>query len=595
MNNIFVKLNNSKYKRGYVALSSVLLFAGITAIIVLGLARPVLASHAAAKAFTASTHAFLVGNSAAEDALYRLKNGMQLASSETLSFPNATAGIVVSDTFNSKQVSVSADSGDFNRALEVEVNQGSGVSFHYGIQAGIGGFVMSGGAGIYGNAYSNGDIIGSGGPFITGSATVANGADPTVDQHNGDVFPPAQQLDFGGNTTQQDAAQSFTAGTAEEVTSIRIYIKKSTTGWMNNITVRLTEDNGGKPAKQTLATAGINAGAVTTSFNYLTLPLSSVAELTPGETYWLVFDTGTTWGAYYSLAAASNSYAGGVGQDGSWSNGNGGTWGATSPSGLDIYFDTYTGGDTGLITGITIGSGSTGDAWAHEVNNSNVSGTIYCQAASGNNKACDTSRPDPVQQPYPVSDGNIADWKSQATAGGVTNGSLSYGGDDEDTLGPQKIVGNLSVGSGAILEITGIVYVTGNVSVSGGGIIRLGSSYGENSGVIVADGRISITGGGQVEGSGTSGSYLMMVTTSTCPTDCGGQPAIHASGGTGAVILNAQEGTIQFSGGAQAKQATGKTIEMSGGTTIHYETGIADMTFSSGPSGGWSLLDWQEL
>ena len=590
-------MNNKmhQYIGGYTVILSTLLFIAIAAVILFGLARPVLAAHSSAAAFESSTHAFLAGNSAAEEALYRLKTGKELDANETVTLANASAQIAVSDTAEGKQVRVDAASGEFERDIEVAISQGEGASFHYGLQAGQGGFVMSGGAGIYGNVYSNGDVIGSGGPFITGSATVANASDPVAEVSNAGAFPPAAQIDFGGNATPQDMAQSFQVSTSTPVTSVRFYIKKSTTGWMNNITVRLTTDDGGEPHKTTLATASIGASSVTTSFNYLGVPFTSTPTLTPGTTYWLVLDTGTTWGAYYSIGAAASSYADGVGKTGRWRNNNGGDWDDTSPVGLDSYFDVYVGGDTGLISGITIGTGGVGDAWAHAVNNSNVQGTIYCQAGSGNNKACDTSQPDPVEQPFPISDGNILDWKAQATAGGVTTGNVSYGGDDEDTLGPQKIEGDLSVGSGATLDITGMVYVTGNVTVSGGAKIRLHNSYGSSSGVIVTDGRVTVSGGGQFQGSGETGSYILVVTTSECPVGCGGSPAISVSGGTGSVVLNAQKGTLSFSGGASAKQATAETIEMSGGTTVQYETGLADISFSSGPSGGWNLLNWEEL
>src|SRR5690606_9206371 len=119
--------------------------------------------------------------------------------------------------------------------------------------------------------------------------------------------------------------------------------------------------------------------------------------------------------------------------------------------------------DTGLIDGVTVGSAG-GDAWAHEVKNATVHGTIYCQSSSNTNKACDTSRPDPVEQPYPLSEGNILDWKSQAEAGGVHNGNMSFGGADTASIGPLKINGNLSIGAGATVTLTGTLWVTGNIT-----------------------------------------------------------------------------------------------------------------------------------
>jgi hypothetical protein len=584
-----------KKESGQVVILNTLFFLAISLIIVLGIAGPVLNTYNISKSFLKSKQAFLIANSASEEALYRLKTGKQLLSSETFNLAGGTATITVGDQGDNKVVTIESDLEDYKRNLNVRITQGVGVSFNYGLQSGKGGFIMSGGAGINGNVYSNGDIIGTGGPYITGSATVANSSDPIADTFNQGPDIPTHSINFGGNGIPQDFAQSFTVNQNTPVSSVRFYIKKSQNVWMNNVTLRITTDNGNKPSKTTLSSGVISANQVTTSYNYFTVPFTSTPVLTPGTKYWLVFDTGTTWGSFYSLGANNGSYAFGKGMSGSWASNNGGTWGDTNPNTTDIYFDVFLGGDTGLISGVSIGSAG-GDAWAHQVNNSSVTGTIYCQAGSGNNKACNTSRPDPAEQPYPVSDGNILEWKSVAESGGVHNGNLSYGGADVISIGPKKIEGNLNVGAGATLNITGTLWVTGNIAISGGAVVKLGPNYGSESGILVTDGRISLTGGGTIQGSGQAGSYILAVTTSECPDigNCGNKPAIEVTGGTGSVILNAQKGTISFSGGANAKQATAYKIIMSGGTTVNYETGIADVSFSSGPSGSWNLISWDE-
>lgn len=593
-------MNKKNTQKGQVIIINTLLFFALSTAIIFAVTSPVISSFQITKSFTKSKQAFMVANSATNEALYKLNTNKDLASAETVTLAQGTSLITVADVGGGKTVSITSDVDSYERNYELNLEVGDGVSFNYGLQTGQGGFEMAGGAGIIGNVYSNGDVIGSGGPYITGSAISANISDPVVTASNnsGAITPTHDQL-FGGNSTPQDAAQSFTVGTSTPVSSIRILIKKSGTGWMNNVTMRITADNGGKPHKTTLAQGTISAATVTTTYNYLTIPLSSVVSLTPGTTYWIVFDTSTTWGQYYSLAANDGLYADGTTKEGEFKSNNGGTWSNTTPSTKDIYFDVYVGGSTGIIDGISVGSGGTGDAWAHEVNNSTVTGELFCQGGTGNNKACDTSRPDPVQQPWPISDGNIQDWKDAATAGGATS-TMSLGGADVRTIGPIKINGDLSVGSGATLNIDGTVYVTGNVTVSGGAIVRINPALGASSAVIVTDGRVKASGGGQFQGSGTSGSYILLVTTSECPYSgsCGGgsgDSAIDVSGGTGAVVLNAQKGDIEFTGGAQAKQATGYKIKMNGGTTVQYEAGLANQNFTSGPSGSWNINSWQEV
>ncbi len=265
-----------------------------------------------------------------------------------------------------------------------------------------------------------------------------------------------------------------------------------------------------------------------------------------------------------------------------------------------------TGDSSAVITGTAISSGASGliegnshskwnqlhigtvsgSAQAHTVNYTNATGNIYCQTGTGNNKSC-ISQPDPTYVDFPISDTQIAGWKEEAEAGGVSNGDYSVGWAGA-TLGPKKIIGNLTVSGGGILTLTGTLWVTGNIVLSGGGTIKLASSYGSNDGVIINDGTVTVSGGGHATGSGTAGSYLMMLSTSS------DSSAITVSGGAGAVIVYAPSGTINISGGASLKEATAYRMLISGGSSITYESGLTNNNFSSGPSGSWFVKSWGE-
>ncbi|PIR68894.1 hypothetical protein COU48_01615, partial [Candidatus Nomurabacteria bacterium CG10_big_fil_rev_8_21_14_0_10_03_31_7] len=306
-------------------------------------------------------------------------------------------------------------------------------------------------------------------------------------------------------------------------------------------------------------------------------------------TYWLVIDASTSSTKYYTIGASNGGYADGFGRIGKM----GGTWNNTTPSGLDYYFSIYLGGVNGLIASTSgsqwnqlhIGTIS-GSAQANTVNYTNSTGNIYCQTGTGNNKPC-TQQPDPSYVAFPVSDANVAQWKTEAEAGGVYNGNYSVGWAGA-SLGPKKIVGNLTVGGGGILTVTGTLLVTGSISLSGGGQIKLSPSYGTNDGVIVSDGTISITGGANATGSGVEGSYIMMLTTSFLSN------AATIEGGAGAVIIYAPNGTIEIEGGASLKEAVGYKIEIEGGSSLTYESGLTNNNFSSGPSGSWAVESWGE-
>jgi len=591
MNRANIKISNG----GYVVIINTLFFLVLSAVLTFGIVKPTLASFHSAKDFMDSKQSFLLANSALEEGLYRLKNSVPISSSEIITLNSNTATVSVADTADGKILTIDSNVNDFQRDLSVSIIQGVGVTFNYGLQAGQGGFDLQGGAYILGNVYSNGDVTGNGLPYITGSATVANAVDPSAVVSNTGTTPPPNDIGFGEATypanTNEDFAQSFTVPSSATINGVRLYMKKTTNEWKKNIDLYITNNSNGSPGKTIIASGSLSASQVTTSYNYLTLQLSSTPTLSPGTTYWIVLNTEETWNSRYVVGSSPSSYPSGLAKTGKWAGNDGGAWSNTSPSGLDAYFEIYSGGDTGKISGMTI----YGDAWAHEITGSTITGTAYCQASNSNNKSCTTTRPDPATQPMPISDGNIEEWKAVALAGGVHTGNLSYGSDNVVSLGPKKVVGNLTVGGGATLNVTGTLWVTGNIEIQGGGKIKLGSNYGNTSGIIVSDGRINAGGGGVFEGNGLSGSYILVVTTSTCPTNCSNnQKAIDISGGAGAVIVNAQNGTIRFTGGGQAKQATGYRIELEGGASVRYETGIADMSFTSQPSGTWNITEWDE-
>lgn len=252
-------------------------------------------------------------------------------------------------------------------------------------------------------------------------------------------------------------------------------------------------------------------------------------------------------------------------------------------------------GATSTISGVVIGTGTTGDAWAHTVTNTTVRGNLYCQTGSSNNKSCNTSKADPVADAMPVTDADIAAWQTEATAGGTFTGDKTISG-SATTLGPIKINGDLIISSNATLTITGTIWVTGNITLGIGGTAKLAPSYSNNNGVVLADGRISLSNNSNFIGSGATTSNIMLLTTSDCPesVSCGGSPAINILNNAGAVILNAQKGTITFNNGSGAKEAVAKTISLSNNAVISYDTGLINANFSNGPTGGWDIESWKE-
>ena len=267
-----------------------------------------------------------------------------------------------------------------------------------------------------------------------------------------------------------------------------------------------------------------------------------------------------------------------------------------------------------FIEGSTIG-GSTN---SHDFKTTRVTGNVVattitsCTGTVGGNATFDTKAScviagtqttpnpvdfvDPAVTPLPITDAQVVAWEAEAEAGGII---ISQTYDNGTTnLGPKKINGDLTVKNSAVLNVTGTLWVTGKVTFENNAIVRLdSSSYGGSSGVIVAGvsgsttaGLISLKNSAQAQGSGTAGSYIMllsqMVNTSSVSIDAGNFSS--------AAILYAGYGLIDINNSGQFKEITAAKIKISNSATITYESGLANVNFASGPSGGYVIDNWKE-
>ncbi|MFA6339114.1 MAG: choice-of-anchor R domain-containing protein [Candidatus Paceibacterota bacterium] len=591
--------NKNKYNNGQTLLFVVIFFLLISLTIIFSIIAPMNREFQVSRDYISSTQGFYLTEGAIEDVVYRIKNGLTVASPETLILDGYTATTTISNIVGGQSISTESSIKSLVRKEKIDLTTGRGVAFSYGIQAGSGGFSLMGGSRIVGNAFANGNIIATDGSVITGTAIAANSSALVADQVNNTPETPPNSINFRNASATQDFAQSFTVSSTGPVSKIQFYIKK--VGSPADITVRIVADSGGSPSTTNLLTTNgtlLASNVSLTNWGPVEVVLPSNPELDSGTTYWIILDNSSQNSSNYYIMAANSSYSSGQAKIGKYA----GTWTNTTPSGLDGYFNLFLGGLTAKIGGgsyvgaINIGQSGIGDAWAHTVTGASVAGTIYCQVGSSNNKACNTSRADPIPEGYPVSDANILDWKGDAVAGGTITGDLhvNYAG---ATLGPRKITGNLTVDGGGTLTVSGTLWVQGTVTVTGGGKVKLASSYGNGSGVIVSDGIVNLSGGATLNGSGQNGSYLLILTTSNCPEgpSCGGSNALSLTGGAGAVILNAQNGTMNLSGGVATKEATAYKMIISGGATITYEDGISNLNFSGDPTGGFNIVNWNEI
>lgn len=564
---------------GYALVTALIFFLAATTAVLAGLSDSVLREVRVIRDESVSRQSYFASESALEDALYRMSVGKQVELAGVLAVASSTASYTVTYMQDgTKQVYSRAVFDGAERNTLAVVDSGINASFEYAIQTGSGGIDLSSSQ-IIGSAYTTGSIRSLGFSGISGDAIAAGTSYSSVDRVNDQPIPASNSLTFGNSNVTQDAAQSFTVTRSLSVTGLQVFVKR--TGSPANVTVRIVEDEGGKPGGATLTSGTLSSSLVGVTYSWVDIALSSNPVLVTGDTYWIVFDNNTNSSAYY-LLAANTAFAEGQARIGRY---DADTWYETSPSGLDIYFKLSTGANQSGITGeseaVQLGTGS---AYAYHVGNTAASGAIYCQIGSGNNKACDTSRPDPEARDYPVSATMIANWKEEAKAGGVSDGSMQIG-HSGDTLGPLKVQGNLTVDGGGTLTVSGTLWVTGALTVAGNSVVA--PAPGQNSFVIVADGGVTLSGGASVAGS--SGNHVMIV--STAPTD----PAISVSGGANDTALFAPYGGIFLSGGASAKAAASLHLSLSDGATVTYDPEMSRLNFSRGGGAGPSIKSWKEV
>ena len=369
------------FQAGQAMMIATILFLVVSVTIIFGLAGPIVRQQKIVSNLITSRQSYFVAEAGVEDVSYRFITDKAVGASETINLSGSSATTVTTDTSEGKLITGTGNALNNIRKVRTELIFGEGVSFNYGIQVGTGGFELSNNAGVVGNVYSNANITGQNGSYITGDAFAV-----------------------------------------------------------------------------------------------------------------------------------------------------------------------------GSVSGVS------------------VSGTTLTGQTS---------------QAFSITDAQISGWKDEALVGGVV-GSQDLDGTN-NTLGPKKIEGDLELDNNAVLTVTGTLWVTGNLVLSNGAEVKLDSSYGSGDGVIVVDGVSTLSNDAEFNGSGTSGSYIMLLSTNNTGS------AIVLSNNAGAVILYAPEGTVKLSNNAGIKQVTAKTIELQNNSTIIYESGLVNSAFTSGPSGGYSITSWQEV
>lgn len=154
-----VKSNNES---GQVLIVAVLFFTLVSGAIALGIANPVLRQVADRRDLIRSENSYYLSESLAEDLAYRIKTGKQVPATASLSLSGQTATATVAEVVGGKLITSNGFWENDIRRVSTIIYQGTGASFHYGVQTGPGGMSFANSSSVSGNVFSDGPITGTG-------------------------------------------------------------------------------------------------------------------------------------------------------------------------------------------------------------------------------------------------------------------------------------------------------------------------------------------------------------------------------------------------------------------------------------------------
>ncbi len=606
---------------GQAALVTVVLFLSISLALIFGFTSLAYQETSTTRKQIRAKQSYFLAEAGTEDVVYRIISGKNYSASETLALNGSTAATTVTTNGNEKTVRSSGDVFSSVRNVQTTLETtAEGTAFFYGAQVGYLGLRMENTARVNGSVFSNGSINGDNNPVIDGDAYVALGIGTTPNQQN---LPPAIPIDLPIHEEdgKQDGAQGFVPSVTAEPLRVDFYVKK--VGNPGDATIKIVPDDGGTPRHNQAAASGqLKNDDVTTSYEWVTMTFNSTDAITQGMPYWIIIDTDSFNDEKYYVFGGSNdsSYANGTflyTKD--WSNASA-VWTAPPGGTADIAFKLYLAETQTYIDDIQVGDplgGGEGDTHAYKVEDVDVAGDVYANVVTGSNdiRGFTYAFDDILPIAPPLSDAKIETWKDEGDAGGIcaystgnnavdcpqatgtfelrTNGEFRMENYNRaTTTGPMYIPGKLNIKNHATLSLGGVLHVGGDFDAQNNCVIQLNPSYGSNSGVIVVDGTINLKNSCVFLGSHQSESYLFIITTAP---DISSPPAIRFQNNVVADVIYASRGRVEIENSPVAKTVYGEEVYIKNSSVLNYEEGLANVTFSEGPGGGYDITAWREV
>jgi hypothetical protein len=270
----------------------------------------------------------------------------------------------------------------------------------------------------------------------------------------------------------------------------------------------------------------------------------------------------------------------------------------------DVYGDVVSSGPSGIVYGIH----ATSSVYAHTIGRTGYT-TIIDKDAYYTSKVNTTVRgtsypgsPDQPDVPLPIPDEQIAEWETDAAAGGTISSCDANGNytiNSSMSLGPKKITCNLIVkSSSGVLTVTGPLWITGNFTAQTGPTIKIAAALGSKNVAIIADNPANPTGSGIItigqstifQGSGAQGSFVFLISQNRSAELGGDVVAIDMGQGASALVAYASHGLVKLSQSVNVKEATGYKIRLTQSASVTFDHGLPSTIFQAGPGGSWSFV-----
>ena len=249
------------------------------------------------------------------------------------------------------------------------------------------------------------------------------------------------------------------------------------------------------------------------------------------------------------------------------------------------------------------------DAHANELKQSTINRDAYYmiidpQTTVAGQKFPGTPPPgDAATLAMPISDAVLDQWEQDAALGGTISSPCPYKPANGSVIGPVKVLCDVVIDGTTEVTLGGPLWVVGNFEMKNNAILRLSSSFGSDSSVVIADdpadrstkSTVIIQNSAQILGSGVASSYIMVVSRNNSMESGGGNAAIDVKNTSAASIYYAPHGKLKINNSTNLKEATAYGIEMANSAVLTYESGLSEVNFSSGPSGGFNVRYWKEV